>query len=336
MSKKPQFPLAKKIPFPITTHGHTRVDDYYWLREKTNQEVLDYLEAENEYTKQVLGHTEELQAQLFEEMKGRIQETDEEVPYRVDDYYYYSRTVEGQQYSIYCRKIGSLDADEEVLLDLNQFEADSDYLKLGVFKVSPDHKTLAYSLDITGGEDFHVFFKDLQTGETHPHKLTKTFYSGEWGNDNKTYFYTTQDHAKRDFRLYRHMLGQKPEEDTLIYEEQDELYRIHLLKTRDRKYIELLILSIDSTESRLLDADQPDGEFFTISPRQKDLRYRIAHHSGTLYLLTNRDNATNNKIMTTKVESPDQEYWKEMIPHNPAVFLTELDTFENHLVIYKR
>jgi oligopeptidase B len=336
MSTEHKFPFAKKEPHLITAHGHTRVDDYYWLREKTSQEVLDYLEAENDYTKEILGHTQELQAQLYEEMKGRIQETDEEVPYQVDDFYYYSRTVEGQQYSIYCRKKGSLDAGEEILLDLNKFEEDYEYIKLGVYKISPDHKMLAYSLDATGGEDFHVFFKDLQTGETHSDKLTETIYSGEWGNDNKTYFYTTQDHAKRDYRLYLHTLGQKQEEDSLIYEEQDELYRIHLLKTRDHKYIELFIRSIETTEIRLLDAAQPGGDFFTISPRQKDLRYQIAHHNGILYLLTNKDNATNNKIMTTKVESSGQESWQELIPHNPDVFLTDLDSFENHMVIYKR
>jgi oligopeptidase B len=336
MSGSQQYPLAKKQAHMITAHNHTRVDDYYWMREKTSQEVIDYLEAENKYTKEILAHTEDLQTQLFEEMKGRIQETDEEVPYRMDEYYYYSRTVEGQQYPIYCRKKGSLDSEEEVLLDLNEFEKDHEYIKLGVFKVSPDHQTLAYSLDTSGAEDFHVVFKDLRTGEIHPDKLTKTIYSGEWGNDNKTYFYTTQDDAKRDYRLYRHKLGQAQQEDPLIYEERDEQYRVYLSKTRDRKYLALLAKSIETTEIRLLDADQPEGNFFTISSRQKSLRYEIVHHNGILYVLTNEDGARNNKIMTTSVENPGVENWQEMIPHDPDVFLTGLDSFENHLVIYKR
>jgi oligopeptidase B len=336
MTDKPPFPLAPQKPHEITVHGHSRIDDYFWLREKTSQEVLDYLEAENDYTKEILGHTENLQIELYEEMKGRIQETDEEVPYRVDDYYYYSRTVEGQQYPIYCRKKGNLEAAEEILLDLNQFEKDYEYIKLGVYRVSPDHQTLAYSLDTSGSEDFWVVFKDLNTGELHPDKLTETIYSGEWGNDNKTYFYTTEDEAKRDYRLFRHTLGQPQSEDELLYEEKDVRFRVYLGKTRDRKYIKLLIRSIESNEIHLLDADRPEGDFFLISPRQPDLRYQIAHHDGTLFMLTNKDGAKNNKLMTVKVENPGIENWQEMIPHNPEVFLTDLDSFENHLVIYKR
>jgi oligopeptidase B len=336
MSEDLHYPSAQKKPYKITTNGHTRVDEYYWLRDKTNQDVLDYLESENDYTKEILGHTEQLQTQLYEEMKGRIQETDEEVPYRVDDYYYYSRTVEGQQYSIYCRKQGSLDAPEEILLDLNQFEKDYKYIDLGVYKVSPDHQTLAYSLDATGAEDFHVFFKNLQTGEIQSEKITTTGYSGEWANDNQNYFYTTQDHAKRDYRLYRHKLGQSQTEDELIYEEKDELFRLNLTKTRDMKYLELLTKSIETTEIHLIDADQPESELFTISPRQKGLQYKIAHHNGTLFILTNKEDAKNNQIMTAKVEHPGQDHWQTMITHNPEVFLTGLDSFENHLVIYKR
>ena len=337
MSDIKQFPFAKKKPQSITTHGHTRVDDYFWLREKTSQEVLDYLESENDYTKEILGHTEKLQEELFEEMKGRIQETDEEVPTKIDDFYYYSRTMEGKQYAIYCRKKDSLAGAEEILLDLNQFEETYDYIDLGVYKVSPDHKTLAYSLDATGAEDFHVFFKDLQTGETQTQKLIGTGYSGEWGNDNQTYFYITQDHAKRDYRLYRHRLDQEQTEDALLYEEEDELYRIYLSKTRDPEiYPTAFPRALRLPRSAYWMRINQTVNFSTISPRQKDLRYKIAHHKGTLFVLTNKDHAKNNQLMSAPIGDPGPENWQILIPHDPDVFLTEMDSFENHLVIYQR
>lgn len=330
------FPIAKIVPYEITTHGDTRIDNYYWLREKTNQEVIDYLESENEYTGEILTHTEELQKTLFEEMKGRIQETDEEAPYPDGDYFYYSRTVEGQQYPIYCRKQGALDAAEEVLLDLNTYESEHEYIKLGVYKVSPDHRILAYSLDFSGGEDFHVFFKNLDTGDILPDRLTGTIYSGEWGNDNQTYFYTTQDDAKRSYRVYRHILGQSQAQDALLYEEKDELFGVYLDKTRDDEFIILRIWSIETTEVRLMDANQPGGDFFTLSKRKTGLRYYIAHRNGQLFILTNHGDAKNNKIVTASIEKPGRAHWEEIIPHNPDVFLSAIDVFKNHLVIYKR
>ena len=330
------FPIAKIVPTEITTHGDTRIDNYYWMREKTNQEVIDYLEAENEYTKKVLAHTEGLQKTLFEEMKGRIQETDEEAPYPDGDYFYYSRTVEGQQYSIYCRKKGGLDSEEEVILDLNAFEKEHEYIKLGVFRMSPDHKILAYSLDFSGGEDFHVFFKNLETGEILPDCLTNTIYSGEWGNNNQTYFYTIQNDAKRSYRVYRHILGQSQAKDEMLFEEKDELFRVFLGKTRDDEFIILRTWSIETTEVRLLDANQPDGDFFTLSHREAGLRYSIDHRSGQLFILTNQGGAKNNKIVTADIKNPNREHWEEMVAHDPDVFLSAIDVFENHLVIYKR
>jgi oligopeptidase B len=191
-------------------------------------------------------------------------------------------------------------------------------------------------LEFSGEEDFHVYFKNLQTDEILEDRLTETIYSGEWGNDNQTYFYTTQDHAKRDYRVFRHTLGQKQDQDPLIYEEEDELFRVYLDKTRDEKYILLRITSIETREVRLLDAEHPGGDFFTLSPRKTGLRIDIAHRHGQLFILTNQGDARNNKIVAASIEKPGREHWKEIIPHDPDVFLSGIDVFENHLAIYKR
>ncbi len=237
MTTPPTPPIAALRPHVMTTHGHTRVDNYYWLREKNDPEVIAYLEAENAYTTATMAHTEALQQKLYEEMLGRIQETDLSVPVKRDAYYYYVRTDEGLQYPIYCRKHGSLDAAEAVLLDLNAVAAGHEYLDLGVYKISPDHTLLAYSLDTNGAEEFTVYVKDLRTGELLPEEIPNTSYALEWGNDNQTLLYTTQDQAKRSHKLHRHVLGTDPGEDVELYHEADALYQVNLYKTKDHAYI---------------------------------------------------------------------------------------------------
>lgn len=328
-------PVAEKKPEEIAVHGDTRVDDYYWLRERANPDVIAYLEAENAYTEAMMAHTEQLQENLYQEMVGRIQETDETAPVPVGDYYYYSRTEEGKQYSIYCRKKGSLDGAEEILLDLNELAQGHDYLNLGVYKVSPDHRLLAYSLDTSGSEDYVLYVKDLATGELLPDQIPNTYYSGEWGNDNETLFYTTKDEAKRSHQVWRHRLGTAVGQDELLYHEQDELFRVFLYKTKDRRYIVTTSASMETTEQHVLQAEAPAGSFALVQQRQKGLRYYVEHRSGTFYILTN-DDAPNFRLMTAPAASPQRERWQERIPHREKVKIDDVDLFARHLVVYER
>src|SRR5690606_28362499 len=258
-------PVAERRPTEITTHGHTRVDNYYWLREKENPAVIAYLEAENAYTAAMLKETEALQKTIYEEMVGRIQETDQSVPVRIDGYFYYTRTEEGKQYPIYCRKHGNLEAPEEILLDLNALAEGHDYLRLGIFRVSPDHRLLAYSLDTTGAEQYLISFKRLDDGELLPDQIANTSYSGEWAADNATFFYTTKDAAMRDFQVWRHRLGSDTSADEKVYEDLDERYFVGLNKSKDRRYLFATSESKETSEQHFLPADRPSGDFTLFS-----------------------------------------------------------------------
>lgn len=333
--QKPTPPIAKKIPRNDTLFNDVRTDDYYWLRDRTNPEVIEYLKAENAYTEAVMKHTKKLQQKLFTEMKSRIKETDLSVPYRIDTYYYYTRTEEGKQYKIHCRKKGSLDAAEEVLLDENQLAKGHDFFALGAFSVSPDHQLLAYSVDMTGSETFTLFVKDLQSGSLLPDQIPGIYYPVEWANDNRTLFYTTLDSTKRPYRLYRHVLNSEPENDQLIYQEDDLAFYLNLRKSRSRKYIFLSLESEVTSEVRFLNADRPAGKFKLIQPRQYQLEYSVAHHDNHFYIVTN-DHAKNFKVVRTPVNKPYKKYWKDFIPHNKAVKIDGVDAFLNHLAIYQR
>ncbi|MFO7538407.1 MAG: S9 family peptidase [Chloroflexota bacterium] len=329
-------PQASSKPFELTLHGHTRVDNYFWLRERDNPDVIAYLEGENAYTQAMMAHTETLQEQLYREMIGRIQETDRTAPYRHGDYYYYSRTVEGLQYDIYCRQRGSLEAEEEVLLDLNEIAVEYEYLKLGVFAVSPNHKLLAYSLDTTGGERLTLFVKDLENGRLLPDQIEDTAYSLVWANDNQTLFYTKNDATWRSYKLLRHTLGTAVEQDVEIYHETDDRYSIYISKTRDRQYLIMYVGSIETSENYFLDANRPGGDFRSIAPRRSGHRYTVAHRDGLFYMRTNRDGATNYKLMTVPVAQPDERRWQEYLPHRPDFLLEDIDLFARHLVVHGR
>lgn len=329
-------PIAPIKPTELTLHDHTRVDNYFWLRERENPDVIAYLEAENEYTQAMMGHTEGLQERLYAEMIGRIQETDSTAPYKHGDYYYYSRTVEGLQYDIYCRKQGSPDADEEVLLDLNELAKAYDYLKLGVFAVSPDHKLLAYSLDTTGGERLTLFVKDLENGRLLPDQIEDTSYAVVWANDNKTLFYTKNDATWRSYKLFRHTLGTPVADDVEIHHETSERHSVYIGKTRDQHYLILHVRSIETSENHFLDANDPTGDFQPIAPRRSGHRYRVDHRNGRFYIRTNRDGATNYKLMTTPVDQPDEANWQEFLPHRDDFLLEDMDLFARHLVVHGR
>lgn len=332
MESSPKPPQAAKRPVDLTLHGHTRTDDYYWLREKDNPEVICYLEAENAYTEAVLAHTDALQETLYQELVGRIKEDDQEVPVKKGEYYYYSRTEAGKQYRIYCRKQGSLDASEEVLLDLNKEAAGHGYMGLGIYSVSPDHKLLAYSLDTDGAEDYTIYVKRLATGEVLPDQIGNTSYAFAWANDNATFYYTTRDSAKRTHKLFRHTLGGRMEE---LFHEPDGLFSVHINKTRDDAFLVMDSSSIETSECYTLDANDPGAPLMLVQARQPGVKYSVAHRDGSFYIRTN-DNARNFKLVTAPVNAPARDNWQDLVPHRAAVKLDGLELFAEHMVLLER
>ena len=328
-------PVAEKQPSVFESRGDRRIDNYFWMRDRDNPKVQAYLAAENAYTQALMQHTETLQKQLYEEMLARIKETDLSVPYRKDDYYYYLRTEEGLAYPIYCRKKGSLDAPEQVLLDQNELAQGHEFLSLGVFQVSPNHQILAYSIDTIGSEQYKLFFLDLNTFQFYPENISETNYSLAWANDNQTVFYTKIDAANRPFQVFRHTLGTSVAEDILIYQERDEAYHLYVGKTRSQAYILMSSGSSVTSETHYLDANNSSASFQLIHPRTTGLLYEIDHHSDYFYIVTNEE-AINFKLMKTLVASPAKENWQTVIAHREDVLLSGISLFANHLVIYER
>ncbi|MDQ1397786.1 MAG: oligopeptidase, partial [Acidimicrobiaceae bacterium] len=252
-------PAAPRRPTVLTAHGDQRIDDWYWLRDRDDPEVIGYLEAENDFTREALAHTEPLQEKLFEEIKSRIQETDLSAPVRKGDYWYYSRTVEGMQYGIHCRKQGSLEADEEVLLDENLLAEGHDFFALGAFSISPSHRLLIYSTDTEGNEVYTVRVRDLATGEDHADAIPGTYYGTAWANDEEHLFYTTVNAAMRPWRLHRHRLGTDPGEDVIVHQEDDEAFYLGVGRTKTDAFILLSLNSKTTSEVHYLAADDATG-----------------------------------------------------------------------------
>jgi oligopeptidase B len=339
MSSNSHAPIAAKHPHVHQLHADERQDDYFWLRghasgvsqgQRENPEVIAYLEAENAYTDAKMQHTEALQTQLYEEMLSRIQEDDLSVPYRRGEFYYYTRTEAGKSYPIHCRKYQSLDAPEEILLDQNELAEGTEYFSLGVLDVSPNHQLLAYSTDTTGAERYTLFFLDLATRQLYPEAIPDTA-SFAWGNDNQTVFYAQIDAAHRPYKLFRHCLGQSDGE--MLFHEPDDAYFLGVDKTRSEAYLLLGLGSKITSEVYYLDANQPNGDFRIIRPRQTGIEYEIEHHTDTFYILTN-ENALNFKLMKAPVSHPEQ--WETVIEHQDDVFLTGVSAFADHLIIYDR
>jgi len=325
-------PIAKSIPHTTEVHGHILEDDYRWLHEKENDAVIDYLNEENAYTEAVMADTKVLQKELFDEILGRIQETDLSVPVKEDDYYYYSRTEEGKSYQIYCRKKGNLEADEEILLDVNKLAGDLEYFSLGDFEVSDNHQLLAYSTDTDGSEKYNVFIKDLATGELLADSILQTGGDLVWANDNKTLFYARLDEAMRPFQIHRHVLGSETIEDALVFEEEDDSYFVSIAKTKSNDWLLIDLSSKITSETWLLSADEPTGVFTCFEERTLGIEYGIDHHSNHFYILTN-ENAQNFKLLRTPVNNWDKEVWETVIPYDPAVKLDDIETFEKYLVV---
>lgn len=328
-------PVAKKIAHYDTTFGDVRLDNYHWLRERGNPDVLKYLKEENKYTEAMMAHTKDLQETLYKEMVGRIKETDASVPVRHGDYFYYTRTEKGKQYPIHCRKKGSLDAPEEILLDENEMAKGHKFFDIGVFKVSPNHKLLAFSVDTTGSETFTIRVKNLETGEILPDEIPNTYYSLAWANDNRTFFYNTLDAAKRPFKLFKHKVGGRADQDALIYHEKDEKFFLSVKRAKSGKFIFLNLGSEVTSEVRYLDADRPDGSFKIFAPRREKIEYSVDHHGSDFYILTN-EQAVNFKLMKTPVKHTAKKYWQEVIPARKTVKLEQIELFKDYLVVFER
>ena len=325
-------PVATTKPHPVEVHGEKLVDSYFWLREKTNPDVANYLKAENAYADQMLAHTKPLQEKLYNEMLSRIKETDLSVPYREGEYYYYSRTEQGKQYPIYCRKKGSLEAEEQILLDLNKMAEGHTYMGLGALEVTDDGNLLAYSTDSTGFRVYELHVKDLRTGEILA-DTANDVGAVFWAADNKTLFYATKDSAKRSYRMYRHVLGSS--KDDLLYEEKDERFNVYGYRTRSKEYLIFLSGSLTTSEASVLRASDPNGERRMIVPRKQDREADVDHHGDHFYIRVN-DTGRNFRMVQMPVDSMDEKSWKEVIPQRDDVMLESIDFFADHYVLSER
>jgi oligopeptidase B len=340
-------PQASARPHEMTIHGDTRVDNYYWMkltdeqknaaeRDEQTTEVIDYLEAENGYFDQMTSHQEELRETIFQEIRGRIKETDESVPYKIRDYYYITRFEEGKEYPIYSRKKGSLDAEEEIMMNVNEMAEGYDYFALGGSNVSMDDRYVAFGVDTVSRRQYTLYVKDLETGELLPDVIPNTTGGSTWSNDGQYLFYTVKDPVSlRSYRIYRHKIGSPTQEDVLIYEEEDETFSSTVYKTKSDKYLVLVSYQTLSTEFHILDADNPTGEFKIFQPRERGLEYSIAHYGDKFYIRTNLD-AQNFQLMSTPVTATTKDNWETVIGNREDVLLEGMDIFRDYLVISER
>jgi oligopeptidase B len=333
-SSLPAPPVAKKVPKTTEINGRELVDNYFWLRDKQNPDVAAYLQSENAYTDAVMKPTEGLQKKLYDEMLSHIKETDVEVPYKEGNYFYYTRTEAGKQYSIYCRKKGSPDAPEELLLDVNELAKGQKFMSVRDFAVSDDGNLLAYSTDNTGFRQYVLAVKDLRTGKLLPDHAERVG-SVVWANDNKTVFYTVEDPTtKRQFQLYRHTAGSDGS-DKLVYDEKDERFNVEAAKTRSKAYIFLFCGSHTTSEARFIPADQPLAEFKVLEPRKQDVEYYPDHNGNFFYIRVN-DTGRNFRLVKAPVNDPRSANWQEVVPHRANVMLDDTDFFKNYYVLSER
>jgi len=337
LKKEILTPKATKISKTLEFHGDVRIDNYYWMNNRDNPEVIDYLNQENDYNQKMTAHTKDFQQRLFEEMKGRIKEDDESVPYKLNGHWYLTRFETGKDYPIYSRKKGQLDAPEELLFDVNEMAEGFEYYSLGGLNVSPDNKMVAFGVDTLSRRKYTIQIKNLETGEIYPDKIENATGGSTWASDNKTLFYTKKDdQTLRSYRIYKHILGTDSAEDELVFEEEDETFNTYVYKSKSKEYIIIGSHSTLTTEYRILKADDPTGEFKVFQPRERGLEYSIAHYEGDFYILTNKDKATNFKLMKTPVDKTTQEHWIDVIPHREDYLLEDIDIFKKYLVVSER
>jgi oligopeptidase B len=331
----PETPVAPTKPYSFDFHGKRIEDPYFWMKDKKNSEVIKYLNSENAYREYQTAHLKPFEEKLYNEALSHIKQTDLSVPTRNNGYFYYSRTETGKQYPIYCRKKGSLDATEEVYLDVNELAKGQKFLSAVPLGASDDNKLLAFMTDTTGFREYYLSIKDLGTGRLIEDKLCK-IASFSWAGDAKTVFYVTEDAAKRAHKLYRHTLGEPKEKDVLVYEEKDELYRLRIGRTLDKKYLTASVQSSTTSEVSFLEATNPTGEFKLFAKRKEGVEYSIDHRDGVFHIQTNTEGATNFKWMTCPAEATEPTNWKDFEKPNPKVFIQGITVFKNHAVINER
>ena len=340
-------PVAEKVAKDLTAHGDVRIDNYYWMRlsdeQKNNntpdeqtQKVLNYLNAENEYLDKVMGHTMDFQEQLFEEIKGRIKQQDESVPYFKNGYWYYTRFEKDQEYPIYCRKKDAMDSEEEIMLNVNEMSEGHEFYNIVGLSVSPDNKLLAYSEDTLSRRIYTVRFKNLETGELLDDELTNTQGGAAWANDNKTVFYTSKNEVTLlSEKIKSHTLGKNESDDIVVYHEKDPSFYIAVNRSKSGKYIIITNRSTLVKDYHILDSNDPNGKFTQFTSREKDMLYSIDHFDKKFYITTNW-NAKNFRLMETNEDNTSKENWKEVMPHRPDVLLGGIEVFNDFLVIEER
>ncbi len=332
-----QPPVAKIIPHRLEKHGHVRTDNYYWLNERENTEVINYLNQENEYYHKSTQHTKDFQKDLFEEMKSRIKQDDESVPYFYNGYFYITRFEKGKDYPIHSRKKGSLEAKEEIVFDCNEMAKGHAYFNLSGISVSEDNTMVAFGVDTVSRRQYTIQIKNLLTGEILPVKLENTTGSSTWAGDNKTVFYSRKDEVTlRSDKIYKHKIGTKADKDKLVYFEKDETFDVAVYKSKSKKYLIINSSSTMTTEYRTVLSATPDSKFKIFQKRTRGLEYAISHYGEHFYILTNKDKATNFKLMKTHEDSTAKENWVDVIPHREDVLLEDIDIFKNYLVVSER
>jgi len=330
--RPPRAPKKEKV---FSVHGDRRNDYYYWMRDLSDPDVMKYIEEENTYTDLVMADSSALQESLYQELVGRIRETDMSVPVKFGSCYYYSRTEKGLQYKIYCRKKGSLQAEEEIILDLNALAEGHEFCALGAFEPSPDNEKLLYAIDFTGAEEYDLYVKDMSTGALCDTAVTKVTGDTIWTGDGKTIFYTVYDQSRRPYKLYSHVLGSPMEKDILICVEEDQAYALFVSKSRSQQYIFMTMRSNTTSEVHFMPASDAGAGFRLIAPRRHKIDYVVEHLGDSFYIRTN-EKALNFRLMVTDISNPSRRNWKEFISHRPDVLLEDFDAFRDHLVIYER
>lgn len=341
-------PIAEKEPKELTVHGDTRIDNYFWMRltdeqktaknkDEQTKKVEAYLEAENDYFDKVTSDTKDFQESLFQEMKGRIKEDDSSVPYKNNGYFYITRYEKGKQYPIYSRKKGNLEAPEEILFNVNEEAEGHEYFQLGGLNVSPNNKLAAFAVDTVSRRQYVIKIKNLETGEIYKDEIKNTTGGSVWANDNKTLYYTLKDPVTlRSEKIFKHTLGTDASEDVEVFHEKDETFGTYVYKTKSKKYIVIGCYNTVSSEFRVLSADNPNGKFKVIQPRERNLEYSISHYGDSFYVLTNKDGATNFKLMKTPVDKTTKENWVDVIPHRDDTLLEDISIFKEYLVLEER
>jgi len=335
MDKKIKPPVAQKIKKELTIHGHTRIDNYFWLNERENPKVLELLKAENKYKDAIMENTKDLEDKLYKEIIGRIKKTDMSVPYKYQGYYYYKRYEEKSEYPIYCRKKESLKGKEEILLNVNEMGKRYKYFHVSGHSVSSNNNMIAYGVDTVSRRKYKLYFKNLETGEILKEEISNTAGRAAWANDNKTVFYSKKDKTLRSYKIFKHVIGTDVSKDKEIFHEKDTTFSTFVFKSKSKKYIFIGSYHTLSSEYRFLEASEPDGEFKIIQKREKDLEYSVDHYKDKFYIRTNYK-AKNFKLMQTSLKKTSKENWEDVIPHRKNVLLERFEIFKDFLVLGER